>query len=132
MPRLRTTTRLLIALIVFALAWAIAQSQYCEWYVGRWVLWLGQRLGYEYEMISGRILTTPDGPFLGGPGWMNYAFGVVPELSVAVLAFSVAATVYWLTGRFRVRPDGNTRCGRCDHILRGLTEPRCPECGQVI
>ena len=25
-----------------------------------------------------------------------------------------------------------TRCRNCGHILRGLTEPRCPECGEPI
>jgi amino acid transporter len=25
-----------------------------------------------------------------------------------------------------------TRCRRCGYILRGITEPRCPECGEHI
>jgi len=25
-----------------------------------------------------------------------------------------------------------TRCRKCQYILRGLSEPRCPECGEVI
>ncbi len=24
------------------------------------------------------------------------------------------------------------RCRKCDYILRGITEPRCPECGEGI
>jgi hypothetical protein len=28
--------------------------------------------------------------------------------------------------------DGEPHCRRCDHILRGLSEPRCPECGEAI
>ena len=28
--------------------------------------------------------------------------------------------------------DGLTRCGTCGYILRGLTKPRCPECGTNI
>lgn len=28
--------------------------------------------------------------------------------------------------------DGYTRCGNCGHILKGLEEPRCPECGTAI
>ena len=31
-----------------------------------------------------------------------------------------------------VRSDSNTRCRRCDYILHGITEPRCPECGERI
>ena len=31
------------------------------------------------------------------------------------------------------RPDDDfTRCGKCGYILKGLTEPRCPECGQRL
>jgi hypothetical protein len=28
--------------------------------------------------------------------------------------------------------DGYTRCGNCGYILKGLKEPRCPECGTEI
>ena len=28
--------------------------------------------------------------------------------------------------------EGQTRCRKCRHILRGITEPRCPECGEPI
>ena len=28
--------------------------------------------------------------------------------------------------------DGHTRCGKCGYILKGLTEPRCSECGEQI
>ncbi len=27
---------------------------------------------------------------------------------------------------------GHTRCRACRHILKGLTAPRCPECGEPI
>jgi len=30
------------------------------------------------------------------------------------------------------RGDHDTRCRKCRHILRGLSEPRCPECGSAI
>lgn len=26
----------------------------------------------------------------------------------------------------------HTRCRKCRHILRGLSQPRCPECGEPI
>ena len=132
MPRWKTPTRLLLSLALFSLIWAVGQVQYWEGFAARWILWLGQQLGYDYFNLSGRILMTPDGPFSGGPSWMNYAYNVVPELSVAVACFTASALVYWLLGLHRARLAGNTRCGRCDHILRGLTEPRCPECGQAI
>lgn len=47
---------------------------------------------------------------------------------------ATAALLLWvLLARGRASPpDGLTRCGRCSHILKGLTVPRCPECGLVI
>lgn len=30
------------------------------------------------------------------------------------------------------RGDNETRCRKCGYILRGLSEPRCPECGERI
>ena len=45
-----------------------------------------------------------------------------------------ALAIYgYLTERYRRgRPDAETRCRRCGYILRGITEPRCPECGEAI
>jgi hypothetical protein len=37
-----------------------------------------------------------------------------------------------LTRRFGSPDDGELHCRRCNHILRGLSEPRCPECGEPI
>jgi hypothetical protein len=28
--------------------------------------------------------------------------------------------------------DSETRCRKCGYLLRGITEPRCPECGERI
>jgi len=28
--------------------------------------------------------------------------------------------------------DGETRCRKCHYILKGIREPRCPECGERI
>ena len=28
--------------------------------------------------------------------------------------------------------NGETRCRKCRYILKGITEPRCPECGERI
>lgn len=32
----------------------------------------------------------------------------------------------------RSRTDGHLHCTKCGHILKGLTAPRCPECGTII
>lgn len=43
------------------------------------------------------------------------------------------ATLTRLTSRARARKiELETRCRRCGGILRGLTEPRCPACGEQI
>jgi hypothetical protein len=28
--------------------------------------------------------------------------------------------------------EGHSRCRKCRHILKGLSQPRCPECGEPI
>ena len=32
----------------------------------------------------------------------------------------------------RPSPVVHTRCGACGYVLKGLTEPRCPECGESV
>ena len=62
--------------------------------------------------------------FFSGPGG---------EILFVAAAFSVFACVGWVlvtVGSFR--RDDETRCRKCSYILRGLTEPRCPECGEPI
>ena len=33
---------------------------------------------------------------------------------------------------FRPEQDGECRCRRCGYILKGISKPECPECGEVI
>lgn len=50
---------------------------------------------------------------------------------ITLLAFAV----FGLLTRWFGRPgfsDDETRCRRCGYILRGITEPRCSECGERI
>ena len=55
-----------------------------------------------------------------------------------ILVFAPACTtvmaVYAISCRStsRATDKQHTRCRRCDYILRGITEPRCPECGERI
>lgn len=53
------------------------------------------------------------------------------QLASAVLT-GVACIGWGLTNWSYQRGDHETRCRKCRHILRGLSEPRCPECGQAI
>jgi len=48
---------------------------------------------------------------------------------IAPLAVFGLLTHYLGSKRLR---DSETRCRKCGYILRGITEPRCPECGERI
>jgi hypothetical protein len=60
------------------------------------------------------------------------------SLSIAPITLIVLSVPIWayvvLTRRYGPRPDyeRETLCRRCGYILRGITEPRCPECGERI
>jgi len=50
------------------------------------------------------------------------------------ILFGMAVGLYaFLTRKFAPHPyDPETRCRKCGYILRGITEPRCSECGEKI
>lgn len=64
------------------------------------------------------------------PASMGVGISVAWFAPVALLALAT----YGLLTIFLVRPsrDDETRCRKCGYILRGITEPRCPECGERI
>jgi hypothetical protein len=51
---------------------------------------------------------------------------IVPAGLMALAGFGMATLVG--------NPSSHreTRCRKCNYILRGITEPRCPECGEAI
>ena len=55
---------------------------------------------------------------------------VVHGTTVAASALPGLVVAVWIA--IRVPQDTETRCRRCGYILRGLAEPRCPECGERI
>jgi hypothetical protein len=68
----------------------------------------------------------------GGAGFtMGVAIAVAWLLPIVGLAFIVYGVLTRLAGPSLPR-DPETRCRRCNYILRGLSEPRCPECGERI
>lgn len=67
--------------------------------------------------------------------WPQSGWNLTFALSTALLPAVVGLLTYLvLTRRFGpiIDEDFQTRCRKCDHILAGLTEPRCPECGELI
>jgi hypothetical protein len=53
------------------------------------------------------------------------------ELPPVILALVIFGLLSWWFGPPRGF-DGETRCRKCGYILRGITEPRCSECGEQI
>ena len=53
----------------------------------------------------------------------------------ALLFMTLPMVVYGVLGRLYPPAfpfDHETHCRRCGYILRGISEPRCPECGERI
>ena len=67
--------------------------------------------------------------------WMQ---PMTQALEVAMLGGCLVVTSLTTVGAFYVLgarsspQDGHTYCGHCGYILKGITEPRCPECGEQI
>ncbi|MCH8054513.1 MAG: hypothetical protein IH895_10665 [Planctomycetes bacterium] len=77
------------------------------------------------------------GLFLGGsmvlfPGGVATWYLAALFFILAFLVGPIIATVlaHILTPKEWL--DGETRCRKCGYILKGLTEPRCSECGERI
>lgn len=69
--------------------------------------------------------------FTAYKAWLQWT--VPPVYMVMAILFTACAVVGWiLLNVADLRRDGFTRCRKCGHILRGLSEPRCPECGTAI
>jgi uncharacterized paraquat-inducible protein A len=57
------------------------------------------------------------------------------NLMSVLAAVLIGITAYGVLTRKRYQKhldDAETRCRKCGYILRGITEPRCPECGERI
>ena len=87
------------------------------------------------RIIVGVIVGGIAGFALLWAGYVFYASWMYDMLLVAIvasLAGPIIATVlvYMLTPKEKL--DGEMRCRKCGYILKGLTEPRCSECGERI
>jgi hypothetical protein len=80
-------------------------------------------------LLSGVYSTTIDSLTAILGNWGAYALisllWAVPTFLPSLWLFHV------LTARER-RRTREMHCRKCDYILRGLSEPRCPECGEAI
>ena len=82
------------------------------------------------------IFTLPPGLNIPSPlaFYLNTLFTSWWNLPVGLLLCALPIALYVaLTKRYAAPPlDNETRCRKCGYILRGITEPRCPECGEPI
>ncbi len=63
-------------------------------------------------------------------GW-SFSWLIPPMVTAYV--FTLLSIVGWVLLNMSMwRGDGETRCRKCKYILRGLSEPRCSECGERI
>ncbi|MBN1489160.1 MAG: hypothetical protein JXA69_04515 [Phycisphaerae bacterium] len=73
---------------------------------------------------------------IGLPAGVERELGIAAwKLFVSYPPVIAAALVTYqrLTRRYAPAAFGNqTRCRKCGYILRGITKPRCPECGERI
>ena len=83
---------------------------------------VGGVAGFAFLHVGAELVFTVVGP---GPLWEFFIFNVF-------LAGSTATAVLAHVLTPREKKDGHTRCGKCGYILKGLTEPRCSECGERI
>ncbi len=62
---------------------------------------------------------------------LPHEIGLVVLVLLAIVPGMVAYGL--LTHHFGPQAsDRESRCRQCGYILRGLSEPRCPECGEAI
>ncbi len=95
--------------------------------------WFLRGLSSTMIGLLGALVAVPLWPILAYPLGEELAF-----LAASAVAFAVynalTLRVYHLAtcDNDDADADHETHCRRCGYILRGITEPRCPECGERI
>ena len=104
---------------------AIGAALAAYYVLGAALTWLSLPIsGWLYEPLNRAWSSLT--PLLG-----DHASTIVLVLLLATPPALVALLVYGALAR-RSPPDEHLHCRRCNYILHGLTEPRCPECGESI
>ena len=58
--------------------------------------------------------------------------GVATTVTIGVLTLPGLFIALLVYGLGKPPKHGHTHCGNCGYMLKGLTELRCPECGERI
>jgi hypothetical protein len=83
-----------------------------------------------HQHLARLIETELDRNVTTQPAAMGLGVAIAWFCPVVLLALAVYGGLTRLNGH--AERDNETRCRKCDYILRGITEPRCPECGERI
>ncbi len=84
------------------------------------------RLLFGLGMAYGYRLSSPSRVAIW-IGWVSIIASCL-QLAAVILVYGLLTRRYYAS-----RPGGGeTLCRRCGYILRGISEPRCPECGERI
>ena len=132
--------RIVIAAVVFVAVHSWMSIREKDTYaIQGWIVRQAKAAGCQPIFESRVMMWGPDGPFYGDDpktrvfNWLASRGSRWAEL---LGGFAAAACVYGLCARYeRTRVlgyRGETRCGWCGYGLKGLQEPRCPECGRDI
>ncbi len=63
----------------------------------------------------------------GGPEMI-----IAPGMIIVLVFFLAMMVTFFYLSRNRSKRDNETRCRKCGYILKGISEPRCSECGERI
>ncbi len=103
-----------------------------------WPVLIALTAAWVYGVVSTAVYNQAEGFFAGvAVNWLRIDFMKYPSVSLLVIwvipMALVGVVAFGLAAHFLKVPAGReTRCRRCGYILRGISEPRCPECGERI
>lgn len=122
-----------ISRLIFSLAVTIA------WLVGLYAPVVGSLppwswhgwLTIQLMTIAGNLFGHSLGSSGNAPWQYNAAVVVIYHVPTVLIAFAVYGGLGILFPMSK-GTRGETCCRKCGYILRGICEPRCPECGESI
>lgn len=128
--------------LVFLLANLLTFSAVVLWWVGVWwksVVWTPGRIAGSIAAGVGGLLVGTLLGFIVAAAANEEALGIFLGGCVAILGWLIAVCVIWRTSPLELaRQQGSAtdaqkdvRCPRCQYVLNGLREARCPECGEA-